>query len=71
MDHIFRKQLGDYLLLYLDDLIILILYLLYLFIIYYLLYFIYSNTLAEDLQHLRKLFQILRDAKLKLKGEKC
>ena len=53
MDHIFRKQLGDYLLLYLDDLII------------------YSNTLAEDLQHLRKLFQILRDVKLKLKGEKC
>jgi RNase H-like domain found in reverse transcriptase/Reverse transcriptase (RNA-dependent DNA polymerase) len=53
MDHIFREQLEDYLLLFLDDLII------------------YSDTLEEHLEHLRKVFQILREAKLKLKGKKC
>ena len=53
MDHVFRGQLDDFLLVYLDDLII------------------FSDTLEEHLEHLREVFKILREAKLKLKGKKC
>ncbi len=53
MNDIFRKWLDDFVVVYIDDILI------------------YSGTLEEHVEHLRKAFQRLRENKLYAKLEKC
>ncbi len=53
MNDIFRKWLDDFVVVYIDDILI------------------YSSSLEEHAEHLRKVFQRLRENKLYVKFEKC
>jgi hypothetical protein len=53
MNDIFREWLDDFVVIYIDDILI------------------YSGSLEEHAEHLRKVFQRLRDNKLYAKLEKC
>jgi hypothetical protein len=53
MNDIFREWLDDFVIVYIDDILI------------------YSNSLEEHAEHLRKVFQRLRENKLYAKLEKC
>jgi hypothetical protein len=53
MNDIFREWLDDFVVVYIDDILI------------------YSNSLEEHAEHLRKVFQRLRENKLYAKLEKC
>lgn len=53
MNKILYPYLDDFVIVYLDDIII------------------YSNTLEEHVQHLKKVFQVLRENELYINREKC
>jgi hypothetical protein len=53
MNDIFRKWLDDFVVVYIDDILI------------------YNSSLEEHAEHLRKVFQRLRENKLYVKLEKC
>jgi hypothetical protein len=53
MNDIFREWLDDFVVVYIDDILI------------------YSSSLEEHVEHLRKVFQRLRENKLYAKFEKC
>jgi len=53
MNDIFREWLDDFVVIYIDDILV------------------YSNSMEEHVEHLRKVFQRLRENKLNAKFEKC